>query len=156
MTKTALVVLCALALVACETPTTPTTINIWNNQNVSGETASPTPSPSPGTAVAKVAVGFYGRSCPSGTPPAVPNDLRVGCTGAITATPKDASGNPMSPADHGPAIEWFYDYGSEVLPTYPGASNDFNRTASAAAPGAYRLCASVKGVVGCMEGTVLP
>jgi hypothetical protein len=160
MMKAALVAACTLALVACETPTNPTTITINNNQTVSGA-ASPTPAPGatpPGTGapVASVSVGFYGRSCPSGTPPAAPNDLRVGCSGSITATPKDVDGTPMSPADHGPVIHWFYEYGAGVLPSSPSPSNDFNRNASAAAAGTYRLCAEVKGVIGCMEGTVLP
>jgi len=140
-----LVAVLALGLFACQPG--PISIENTNTQSVFGPTdIKPTPTPVPGTG---------GTACPGPTP-AVPTDLHVGCTGRITATPKDAAGNKLEAKDHGNAIRWFYEYGQAVLRTTPDGDNDFNRDAVAAALGDYKLCAEVRSVVGCVEGAVIP
>ena len=151
-----LVAVLALGLFACQPGDI--TIENTNTQSVFGPSdikPTPTPVPGAGGTVAKVTVGFFGRACPGPTP-AVPTDLHVGCTGRITATPKDAAGNKLEAKDHGNAIRWFYEYGQAVLRTTPDGDNDFNRDAVAAAVGDYRLCAEVRSVIGCVEGAVIP
>ena len=145
----------ALLLIGCG-PDGP--INIVNTQTIwtgDGSTPTPTPTPMPGSGgmVAEVSVGFFARSC-SGPLPVAPTDFRVGCTGRATATPRNAAGNKLDPKDHGEVIRWFYEYGSAVLQSTPDTDNQFNRDVVALTPGDYRLCAEVRGAIGCVEGAV--
>ena len=121
-------------------------------------TATPrgTPQASTNTAVGRVKVGYFGRSCPDGPPPAGLNDLRVGCTGDITATPLDARGEKIPDTEHPLSIRWYHASGSSVLEaTTHGSGNEFNRAAKGLSVGDYKLCAIVGGVEGCVEGKVL-
>ena len=108
------------------------------------------------TPIGRVKVGYFGRSCPDGAPPEGLNDLRVGCTGDITATPLDQAGKPLPETDHPHSIRWYHAFGAAVLEAREhGTGNDFNRAARGLAVGTYKLCAIVGGVEGCVEGRVL-
>jgi hypothetical protein len=160
-------------LVACMDVTLPTTTpapapTIVVTQNQNSHNSGPVPV-SPGSpteptsgAIYKVKTGFFGGVCPGGNLIAPgQTDLKVGCAGTVTATPKVMNPDGVTDRDatvleHGSddAVEWFYDFGADKLASARNGSNNFNRNAEAKAAGAYRLCARVRGVVGCVEGTV--
>jgi hypothetical protein len=81
--------------------------------------------------------------------------LPKGCTGYLTATPKKKDNTDVPQKEHGPDISWRLRAGDgivEVLPpTFP---NDFNKDLLGLKQGEFSLCATVKGVEGCLNGTV--
>lgn len=132
-------------------------------------TAPPQPSATPGpTATATPAgivgsihhirVGFYGINCPGNHP--VPNNgakqLPVGCKGFVTATPKQANGDDVPAAVHGPDIDWELEYGANIVEVKNSQASDFNKDLTGLRVGAFNLCATVGGVTGCLDGTVIP
>ena len=148
------VLACAIALHAC-TPTQPTPgdITIINTQTQGGGTG-PGASPSPGAGGelppgSFIRIGLFGQSCPSGvTPPANGSrQIKLGCTGSITATPKDASGADLPAAVHGPSIAWSVPSGSGVVSVLAD-SEPFNRSVKCLGLGVFSLAATVKGVTG--------
>lgn len=112
----------------------------------------------PADVIRSVRVAFYEIKCPAGeTPP--PNGegrLPVGCTGIVTATPKDANGNDVDARIHGPDIEWTLVQDARFVDVedYPG--EEFNRYATGKSPGSFQLCATVQTVQGCLDGEVIP
>ncbi len=135
-------------------------------------TATPTPQPSPTPApaapisetldpgpIAKVRVGFFGINCGKGQPSPRNGEgvLPIGCRGYVTATPKDKNGDDVPKRVHGTEIFWELEEGHgsvEVLePTF---ESDFNKDLVGISFGAFGLCATVRGVRGCLEGNVQP
>jgi len=131
-------------------------------------TATPTPAPAASPAPAatpapnagsidSIRVGFFGFKCTDGQ--IVPHNgwgqLPKGCTGYLTATPKKKDGSDVPPKDHGPDIAWSLRAGQGIVdvlpPTFP---NDFNKDLLGLKQGEFSLCATVKGVEGCLNGTV--
>jgi hypothetical protein len=103
-----------------------------------------------------VRVSFFGISCiPGVTPPRNgENKLLMGCSGNVTATPKDKDGHDIDARIHGPRIDWTLTQEVPVvrMDEFPGVP--FNKTLTAQEPGHFELCAIVKGVRGCLNGEV--
>jgi len=105
-----------------------------------------------------IRVAFFGFDCPDGITP--PNNgqgkLPVGCVGFVTATPKTKDNKDVDPRVHGPDIQWIHWEGHEQVKVedFPGVT--FNKTLVGLEEGGFRLCAVVKGVEGCLNGTVIP
>jgi hypothetical protein len=133
-----------------------------------GASPSPSPSPSPSAAplgpgsIDSIRVGFFGINCGRGRP--VPRNgeriLPVGCRGYVTATPKRANGDDVPAAEHGPDIDWFVLYGEDLIDvqvsTFGGEAARFNKDVIGVRPGAFGLCATVRGVTGCLIASVVP
>jgi len=102
-------------------------------------------------------VGFFGFKCTDGQ--IVPHNgwgqLPKGCTGYLTATPKKKDNSDVPSKEHGPDISWRLRAGEGIVqvlpPTFP---NDFNKDLLGVKQGEFSLCATVKGVEGCLNGTV--
>jgi hypothetical protein len=105
-----------------------------------------------------IRVAFYAFRCPEGVQ--APNNgagqLPVGCVGYVTATPKTKDNKDVDPRVHGPDIQWIQWEGHEqvLVEDFPGVP--FNKTLTGLREGSFRLCAVVKGVEGCLNGTVTP
>jgi hypothetical protein len=103
-----------------------------------------------------VRVGFFGIRCNPGIE--VPRNgerlLYMGCEGSVTASPKDVNGNDVDERIHGDRIEWdlFQENNNVEMTDFPGVA--FNKVLIARNPGDFRLCATVKGVTGCLYGVV--
>ena len=101
----------------------------------------------------------FGVNCGKGEPH--PNNgkgqLPKGCRGYVTATPKDKNNIDVPAKIHGPNITWELVYGDSVVsvedPTFP---SDFNKDLVPVSIGDFGLCATVKGVTGCLHGHVIP
>jgi hypothetical protein len=103
-----------------------------------------------------IRVGFFGFNCPASiTPPRNGEGiLPVACRGLVTATPKDSRGDDI-PADvHGPNIHWSLDAGGSATMSDSKMST-FNKNLDGVRPGSFSLCATVKGVTGCLNGSVV-
>jgi len=119
-------------------------------------TPAPTPTPNAGS-IDSIRVGFFGFKCSDGQ--IVPNNgwkqLPKGCTGYLTATPKKKDNSDVPPKEHGSDIKWNLRAGDGIVqvlpPTFP---NDFNKDLLGLKQGEFSLCATVKGVEGCLNGTV--
>ena len=115
-----------------------------------------TPAPNAGS-IDSIRVGFFGFKCDGGQ--IIPHNgwgqLPRGCTGYLTATPKKKDNTDVPQRDHGDNISWNLRAGSGVVqvlpPTFP---NDFNKDLLGLKVGEFSLCATVKGVEGCLNGTV--
>jgi len=131
-------------------------------------TATPTPAPTPtptpqatptpnAGSIDDIRVAFFGFKCTDGQK--VPNNgwkqLPKGCTGYLTATPKKKDNTDVPPKEHGNVIAWRLRAGDGIVqvlpPTFP---NDFNKDLLGLKVGEFSLCATVKGVEGCLNGTV--
>jgi hypothetical protein len=119
-------------------------------------TATPKPDPGP---IDSIRVGFFGISCKNGKPTPRNGERRlpVGCTGYVTATPKDKNNIDVPAKVHGPNISWNLMWGKGTVdvkvPTFP---SDFNKDVLGLNVGEFSLCAMVKGVEGCLHGFVIP
>jgi hypothetical protein len=128
--------------------------------------ATPTPAPTPTPAatpapnagsIDSIRVGFFGFKCDDGQ--IVPHNgwgqLPKGCTGYLTATPKKKDNTDVPQKEHGSVISWRLRAGDGIVqvlpPTFP---NDFNKDLLGVKQGEFSLCATVKGVEGCLNGTV--
>lgn len=119
-------------------------------------TPAPTPAPNAGS-IDSIRVGFFGFKCDEGQ--IVPHNgwgqLPKGCTGYLTATPKKKDNTDVPQKEHGPDIGWKLRAGDGIVqvlpPTFP---NDFNKDLLGLKQGEFSLCATVKGVEGCLNGTV--
>src|SRR5688500_14089687 len=119
---------------------------------------TPTPTPDPGS-IYDIRVAFFGIKCTNGK--AEPNngwkELPVGCRGFVTATPKRQDGTDVPAKEHGPDIDWFMLYGDEFVRVDPPTfESDFNKDVVGLQVGGFGLCATVKGVTGCLAGKVTP
>jgi hypothetical protein len=118
---------------------------------------TPTPTPDPGS-IYDIRVAFFGITCGKGNP--VPNNgwkkLPKDCRGFVTATPKRQDGTDVPAKEHGPDIDWFMLYGDEfVRVEEPTFESDFNKDLVGEKVGGFGLCATVKGVTGCLAGQVV-
>jgi hypothetical protein len=104
-----------------------------------------------------VRVGFFGIRCIDGVTPPRNNErlLLMGCTGSVTATPKNKDGHDVDARIHGDRIDWTLEQETAVvrMDDYPDV--DFNKFLTAQHPGHFRICATVKGITGCMDGEVV-
>ena len=105
-----------------------------------------------------IRVAFFGFDCPKGmeVPKNGAGQLPVGCAGFVTATPKTKDNKDVDPRVHGPDIQWIHWEGHEQVKVedFPGVP--FNKIVDGLQEGGFRLCAVVKGVEGCLNGTVIP
>jgi hypothetical protein len=120
-------------------------------------TPAPTPPPSAGS-IDSIRVAFFGITCGKGNP--VPNNgwklLPKGCRGFVTATPKRKDNTDVPAAEHGPNITWSMLYGDQFVRVEdPTFDSDFNKDVIGLQVGGFGLCATVKGVTGCLNGTVV-
>jgi hypothetical protein len=107
--------------------------------------------------IAKVYVIFFNFRCPPGASEPAYNKLPVGCMAALTATPKDKNENKLPDTVHGPDIDWDLRWGSDVVDVDPDPNQPFNKFLyTKGVTGEFSLCASVQGVKGCLNGTVIP
>jgi hypothetical protein len=135
LSRTAVLVLLSTLLTAwaCRRPTEPDTIIIGGDTIIIGGTpASPGATPSPGGTcgvVASVRVGFFGIGCPSGVSPRNGEGvLPLSCVGFVTATPKNAQGEEVPRAIHGPVVAWAVEVGTERV-RLVSTAEEFNRNA---------------------------
>lgn len=103
-----------------------------------------------------VRVGFFGFRCDEGlTPPRNgENKLPLGCAGYVTATPKNADGRDVDPRVHGDRIDWRLDQEDEYVRVEEYPDIPFNKKMVPVKPGRFSLCATVKGVEGCLHADV--
>jgi hypothetical protein len=151
----AVLVACIAAANCQQPPPTQPDISIFNNnQAINQGGSNPGSSPSPGAggdlpAGSFIRIGMFGQSCPSGV--TVPNNgsrqIKIGCTGQITATPKAADGSDLPASVHGPTIAWSVPAGSGVVNVLAD-SEPFNRSVKCLGAGVFTLAATVKGVTG--------
>jgi hypothetical protein len=148
------VVLSAIVLMGCTTPTSPVivTTTVTNTQGGS-TTTTPTDAPPASGPVVSVRVGLFGGACPDGS--AIrggATELKVGCTGYATATPLGAGNVKLPPEAHGPDCSWSVDR-PDVVSLY-AVENPFNRDIVALRAGTARVSATVKGVTGYFDVVV--
>jgi hypothetical protein len=110
-------------------------------------------------AIAYVRVAFYSIQCEDGitAPRNGANELPFGCRAFVTATPKQRNNEDVPRYIVGNDITWWMEKGSDkvIVHEYPDG-NDFNKILVPQNVGAYQLCASSHGVVGCQDAEVLP
>ena len=110
----------------------------------------------PEDVIDSIRVAFYGIRCVDGQ--TVPNNalgkLPVGCTGFVTATPKNRENRDVPAAVHGPNIDWVLKDGGQYVDVFDDVQT-FNKTLIGRAKGHFTLCATVKGVEGCLHGEVI-
>ena len=103
-----------------------------------------------------VRVGFFSIGCIAGVTPPRNGErlLHMGCSGFVTATPKDKNGDDVDARIHGERIDWTLDQDEPGVRMDDFPSVAFNKTVTATEPGHFKLCATVKGVRGCLNGEV--
>jgi hypothetical protein len=172
MLKNRLAVVMAVALLgsaACDwnplkPDPVPPSVTQTTNVNV---TIAPTPAPAaaatplPGASgacfVPQVRVGPFGFDCPGRTAPA--NNagiLPLGCTAVFTATPKDAAGNDLTPAQHGAEIQWSIVAGADHVILHDYGGEPFNKLVQPTSVGDYVITATVCGTTGRYSASVTP
>ena len=113
-------------------------------------TAAPAPS-----AISYVRVAFFGVNCKGGgAPDNAERKLPVGCAGDVTATPKKENGTDVDSEIHGPDVTWDLMHGERLVDMYDVPGQPFNKHLIGRIPGPFLLCATVKGVMGCLNGEV--
>ncbi len=108
--------------------------------------------------IAYVRVSFFSFRCEEGiTPPRNGEDkLPVGCTGYITASPKNKDNIDLDERLVGNKIDWTLTQEGEHVRINDFEGQPFNKIAVGINPGHYVLCATVKGIEGCQYGEVEP
>ena len=103
-----------------------------------------------------IRVGFFGIRCINGVTPPRNGEklLLMGCTGFVTASPKNRNGDDIDARIHGENINWTLDQYEPVVTLEDFPNVTFNKTVTARQPGEFTVCATVKGVRGCLEGEV--
>lgn len=112
----------------------------------------------PQEAIAYVRVHFYSVDCPDGmtAPRNGADELPLGCRGFLTATPKQRNNLDVPVHIVANDITWWMEKGADKIEVhdYPD-HNDFNKILVPRNVGAYQICASSHGVVGCQDAEVL-
>jgi hypothetical protein len=125
-------------------------------------TPAPTPTPAPDKgSIDDIRVGFFGISCGKNSTREIPGNgkklLPLGCRGFVTATPKRKDNTDVPAKEHGPDISWELKYGDNIVDLQaPTFASDFNKDLVGKRVGPFSLCATVKGVTGCLNGDVIP
>jgi hypothetical protein len=105
------------------------------------------------TYIDAVRVHFYSIRCPEGIVPPdnAEKKLPVGCTGWVSATPKDVNNRDVPPAIHGPDIYWeyFQGEGEHLAKVSDVPDQPFNKWVDGLDAGYFTMCATVKKVRGC-------
>lgn len=100
-----------------------------------------------------VRVHFFSIRCPEGiaAPDNAEKKLPVGCTGYVSATPKDKSNKDVPSQIHGPDVHWetFQGDGESLVKVNEFRDQPFNKIVDALEEGYFTMCATVKGVRGC-------
>lgn len=104
-------------------------------------------------------VAFFGIRCGGGrVPPGnTKKQLPLGCSGAVTATPKQAGEIDLPYDAPGLEVQWDLAAGGQFVikvTDFPG--QPFNKNVDARRVGPFTLCAVVNGVQGCLNGEVVP
>jgi hypothetical protein len=111
----------------------------------------------PEDVIDSIRVAFYGIRCADGRTP--PNNalgkLPIGCSGFVTATPKNRENRDVPPAVHGPNITWVLKDGGQFIDLHDDPDQTFNKTLVGRGKGHFTLCATLKGVEGCLHGEVI-
>ena len=108
--------------------------------------------------ISYVRVGFYGIECWDGQDKPGNNErkLPIDCFGLVTATPKKTDGRDVDARLHGPEISWRLEQIDDFVDFQDDPQgNPFNKVLRGLDPGPFRLCATVQGIEGCMDGEVL-
>ncbi|HEX6739976.1 MAG TPA: hypothetical protein VF310_16980 [Vicinamibacteria bacterium] len=123
-------------------------------------TCSPAAFPlDPQDVIAQVRVGFFGIRCPDDRVPPRNGEgkLPVGCTGSVTASPKNKNGDDVDYRIHGTQITWTFDQEGDFARMGDDPASDFNKfVIGRNAGGDFDICATVKEVKGCMRAAVIP
>jgi hypothetical protein len=110
----------------------------------------------PEDVIDSIRVAFFGIRCLDGRNP--PNNalglLPRDCIGFVTATPKNKDNKDVPESVHGPAIDWVLRSGAEHV-RVDDDKQDFNKNVTGLSKGHFSLCATVKGVEGCLHGEVV-
>jgi hypothetical protein len=103
-----------------------------------------------------VRVAFYGIDCRPGVrkPPNSAGRLPLGCSGEVTATPKDKDFVDVDARVHGPYITWELEQTGFIVDVADSETSAFNKSLSPQHPGLFTLCATIQGVRGCLGGEV--
>ena len=81
----------------------------------------------------------------------------MGCRGFVTATPKRKDNTDVPAKEHGPDITWELRTGHDQVDVVePTFASNFNKDVLGKRVGPFTLCATVKGVTGCLNGDVIP
>jgi hypothetical protein len=105
-------------------------------------------------------VTAYGVTCEPGvvlTHPFVNGnraEIPFQCEASITATPKTQGGLDVPKSIHGNEVEWTHVSGDVIY--WVWADQPFNITVSPRDVGPFKICATVKGVTGCLDGAIVP
>ena len=101
-------------------------------------------------------LGFYGITCADGRTPPRNGDgrLPLGCTGFVTATPKDALGADVDRRVHGPHITWELEQRLPFVRVEDYPEVPFNKILKPETRGEFRLCATVQTHTACLQARV--
>lgn len=80
--------------------------------------------------------------------------LPLGCDASVTATPKTFDHVDVPLSIHGPDVEWELVEGNAAIRQWDW--QPFNLTVYPLGAGPLKLCATVKGVRGCLSGRIVP
>ena len=103
--------------------------------------------------IASVRVHFFSIRCPEGktAPDNAEKKLPIGCTGYVSATPKDLNNRDVPPAIHGPNVAWeiLQGEGENLARVTDFPDQPFNKVVDPLDEGYLTLCATVRAVRGC-------
>lgn len=122
-------------------------------------TCSPAAFPlDPEDLIAQVRVAFYGFRCLDNdkVPPRNgEGKVPVNCYGFVTASPKNKDGHDVDSRIHGTQIQWtLRQEGNNVR--LDDGDVAFNKSLFGLEKGHFSLCATVRGIEGCLNGEVIP
>ena len=123
-------------------------------------TCSPAAFPlDPEDVIAQVRVAFFGFRCldESKVPPRNgEGKIPVNCFGNVTASPKNKDGHDIDSRIHGEQIQWVLRQEDNYVRADEQPGVPFNKVLFGLAPGHFSLCATVRGIEGCLNGEVIP
>ena len=123
-------------------------------------TCSPAAFPlDPEDVIAQVRVAFFGFRCldESKVPPRNgEGKIPVNCFGNVTASPKNKDGHDIDSRIHGEQIQWVLRQEDSYVRADEQPGVPFNKVLFGLAQGHFSLCATVRGIEGCLNGEVIP
>ena len=107
--------------------------------------------------IARVRVAFFGIKCPDDRVPPKNGEgvLPVGCTGFITATPKNSTDDDVPPGVHGDEIKWTLVDGGDNVDIGDDPASTFNKVAHGIQPGDWTICADILQFGGCLHAKTI-